>query len=252
MHTGAYGAGAWRRVFQICGAVRPGAGSGASEGGISEDPELLFFQYRSFHHIVSRYEAYQRCDGDSERGNYRPPAHCACTCDDGDGSLPVIFHQCQAGADFPGGGSASGGYPVSYHQPCEAPVFPAAEEHRPGQPDRAGEFNGGPRGQGLCQGRPRDGEIRRGQLGTADRIGEGLRPGMYEHARHAVRDVCDHRVHSVVWRQSDFYRRNAGRGTYRILKLCASGPQFPDDDLQCLHDGDPVHGLRKTYSGSPG
>jgi len=39
---------------------------------------------------------------------------------------------------------------------------------------------------------------------------------------------------------------------HRILKLCASGPQFPDDDLQCLHDGDPVHGLWKTYSGSPG
>ena len=46
----------WRwglsRIFQIRGAVQPGAGSGAQEGGVSEDPELFFFQYRSFYHFL--------------------------------------------------------------------------------------------------------------------------------------------------------------------------------------------------------
>ena len=128
VHTGAYSAGAWRRVFQICGAVRPGAGSGAQEGGVSEDPELFFFQYRSFYHFLPRYEAYQRCDGDSERCDHWPQTRRACSRDMVTALCLSFSINARLALIFLVAAPLLGDYPVYHHQPCEAAVFQDAEE----------------------------------------------------------------------------------------------------------------------------
>ena len=72
---------------------------------------------------------------------------------------------------------------------------------------------------------------------SPDHGGTRIPPGCPEHARHAVRNVQHHPVHPVVRRQAGDHWGRQGGGTDRLPKLCAPGPQLPDDVFQCIpHD----------------
>ena len=64
---------------------------------------------------------------------------------------------------------------------------------------------------------------------AAHRLRAGIPAGCLKYARHAVCDVRHHPGDPVVRRKYPYHRRHRRRGTYGILKLCASGVKLPDD-----------------------